>query len=176
MTQLSTLCTWFIIIILELSCQFLVLFSFFLDLVQNVGASYNYCGIQARDFFFFFSERIAKKPICLHSSIVVLFLKHVLYSMQWFFSIRIKFKIYSSIRFVRFVSTPEVLERVNTIETEMLQIDEAIAIQSSENPGLNTVSVCLDQILIFFISKKESSPFLLFVAGRRSSVKIQRKH
>lgn len=127
-------------------------------------------------FFFFLPERIAKKPICLHSSIVVLFLKHVLYSMQWFFSIRIKFKIYSSIRFVRFVSTPEVLERVNTIESEMLQIDEAIAIQSSENPGLNTVSVWLDQILIFFISKKESSPFLLFVAGRRSSVKIQRKH
>ncbi|XP_068654788.1 COP1-interacting protein 7 [Aristolochia californica] len=41
-------------------------------------------------------------------------------------------------RFVRFVSTPEVLERVNTIESEILQIDDAIAIQSNENLGLNT--------------------------------------
>lgn len=35
-------------------------------------------------------------------------------------------------RFVRFVSTPEVLERVDTIETEIIQIEEAIAIQCSE--------------------------------------------
>ncbi|XP_058101569.1 COP1-interacting protein 7-like isoform X2 [Magnolia sinica] len=42
-------------------------------------------------------------------------------------------------RFVRFVSTPEVLERVNTIESEILQIDEAIASQSVDNPGLSTV-------------------------------------
>ncbi|KAG9445712.1 hypothetical protein H6P81_011840 [Aristolochia fimbriata] len=41
-------------------------------------------------------------------------------------------------RFVRFVSTPEVLERVNTIESEILQIDDAIAIQANENLGLNT--------------------------------------
>ncbi|KAF5197157.1 Cop1-interacting protein [Thalictrum thalictroides] len=41
-------------------------------------------------------------------------------------------------RFVRFVSTPEVLERVNTIESEILQIEESIAIQSSENMGLST--------------------------------------
>jgi len=32
-------------------------------------------------------------------------------------------------RFVRFVSTPEVLERVNTIETEIIQIEEAINVQ-----------------------------------------------
>ncbi|KAJ4967882.1 hypothetical protein NE237_014583 [Protea cynaroides] len=42
-------------------------------------------------------------------------------------------------RFVRFVSTPEVLERVKTIESEILQIEEAIAIQSNENLGLSTV-------------------------------------
>ncbi|XP_068666300.1 COP1-interacting protein 7-like [Aristolochia californica] len=41
-------------------------------------------------------------------------------------------------RFMRFVSTPEVLERVNTIESEIIQIDDAIAIQSNENLGLNT--------------------------------------
>ncbi|XP_057834904.1 COP1-interacting protein 7 [Cryptomeria japonica] len=35
-------------------------------------------------------------------------------------------------RFVRFVSTPEVLERVDTIETEIIQIEEAIAIQCSD--------------------------------------------
>lgn len=36
-------------------------------------------------------------------------------------------------RFVRFVSTPEILERVYTIETAILQIDEAIAMQSSND-------------------------------------------
>ncbi|XP_043710539.1 COP1-interacting protein 7-like [Telopea speciosissima] len=42
-------------------------------------------------------------------------------------------------RFVRFVSNPEVLERVNTIESEILQIEEAIAIQGNENLELSTV-------------------------------------
>ncbi|XP_057957924.1 COP1-interacting protein 7 [Malania oleifera] len=42
-------------------------------------------------------------------------------------------------RFVRFVSTPEVLERVYTIESEILQIQEAIAIQSNCDIGLSTV-------------------------------------
>ncbi|XP_044487155.1 COP1-interacting protein 7-like [Mangifera indica] len=42
-------------------------------------------------------------------------------------------------RFVRFVSTPEVLERVYTIESEILQIEEAIAIQSNNEIGLSTV-------------------------------------
>lgn len=44
------------------------------------------------------------------------------------------------IRFVRFVSTPEILERVDTIESEILQIDEAINIQGNENLYLNPVS------------------------------------
>ncbi|KAL5851777.1 hypothetical protein ACOSQ3_006895 [Xanthoceras sorbifolium] len=42
-------------------------------------------------------------------------------------------------RFVRFVSTPEVLERVYTIESEILQIEEAIANQNNNEIGLSTV-------------------------------------
>ncbi|KAI8005209.1 COP1-interacting protein 7 [Camellia lanceoleosa] len=42
-------------------------------------------------------------------------------------------------RFVRFVSTPEILERVYTIESEMLQIEEAIVIQGNDDMGLSTV-------------------------------------
>ncbi|KAK6161264.1 hypothetical protein DH2020_004645 [Rehmannia glutinosa] len=42
-------------------------------------------------------------------------------------------------RFVRFVNTPEILERVYTIETEILQIEEAIAMQSSNNIGQSIV-------------------------------------
>ncbi|KAF7076614.1 hypothetical protein CFC21_081240 [Triticum aestivum] len=41
-------------------------------------------------------------------------------------------------RFVRFVSTPEVLERVTTIESEILQLEDAIAVQSNENLGLKS--------------------------------------
>ncbi|KAE8734144.1 COP1-interacting protein-related, putative isoform 3 [Hibiscus syriacus] len=41
-------------------------------------------------------------------------------------------------RFVRFVNTPEILERVYTVESEILQIEEAIAIQSNNNIGLST--------------------------------------
>ncbi|KAK2973875.1 hypothetical protein RJ640_013929 [Escallonia rubra] len=40
-------------------------------------------------------------------------------------------------RFVRFVSTPEILERVYTIESEILQIEEAIAIQANNEIGLS---------------------------------------
>ncbi|KAG8080741.1 hypothetical protein GUJ93_ZPchr0007g3592 [Zizania palustris] len=42
-------------------------------------------------------------------------------------------------RFVRFVSTPEVLERVTTIESEILQLEDAISIQSNDNLGLRSV-------------------------------------
>ncbi|TVU44266.1 hypothetical protein EJB05_03702 [Eragrostis curvula] len=42
-------------------------------------------------------------------------------------------------RFVRFVSTPEVLERVTTIESEILQIQDAIAVQGNDNLGLKSV-------------------------------------
>ncbi|KAL9264350.1 COP1-interacting protein 7-like protein [Drosera capensis] len=38
-------------------------------------------------------------------------------------------------RFVRFVSTPEILERVYTIESEILQIQEAISFQNSNTAG-----------------------------------------
>ncbi|XP_062187337.1 COP1-interacting protein 7-like [Phragmites australis] len=42
-------------------------------------------------------------------------------------------------RFVRFVSTPEVLERVTTLESEILQLEDAIAIQGNDNLGLRSV-------------------------------------
>ncbi|KAE8667989.1 COP1-interacting protein-related, putative isoform 3 [Hibiscus syriacus] len=42
-------------------------------------------------------------------------------------------------RFVRFVSTPDILERVYTVESEILQIEEAIAIQSNNTIGLSAV-------------------------------------
>ncbi|XP_022138344.1 uncharacterized protein LOC111009543 isoform X3 [Momordica charantia] len=42
-------------------------------------------------------------------------------------------------RFVRFVSTPEILERVYTIESEILQIEEAIIIQGNNDMGPNVV-------------------------------------
>jgi len=48
-------------------------------------------------------------------------------------------------RFVRFVSTPEVLERVTTIESDILQIEDAIAVQGNDCLGLRSVSrhLCL---------------------------------
>ncbi|XP_014514245.1 COP1-interacting protein 7 isoform X1 [Vigna radiata var. radiata] len=42
-------------------------------------------------------------------------------------------------RFVRFVSTPEILERVYTIESEIAQIEEAIAIQGNNSVGMSFV-------------------------------------
>ena len=38
------------------------------------------------------------------------------------------------------MSTPEILERVYTVESEILQIEEAIAIQSNNSIGLSAVS------------------------------------
>ncbi|XP_061361308.1 COP1-interacting protein 7-like [Gastrolobium bilobum] len=42
-------------------------------------------------------------------------------------------------RFVRFVSTPEILERAYTIESEILQIEEAIAIQENSSIGISAL-------------------------------------
>lgn len=42
-------------------------------------------------------------------------------------------------RFVRFVSTPEILERVYTIESEIEQIEKAIAIQCNNDTRTNTI-------------------------------------
>ncbi|XP_047315015.1 COP1-interacting protein 7-like [Impatiens glandulifera] len=42
-------------------------------------------------------------------------------------------------RFVRFVSTPDILERVYTIESEMLQIEESIVIQRNNDAVINNV-------------------------------------
>ncbi|RRT40376.1 hypothetical protein B296_00058564 [Ensete ventricosum] len=51
-------------------------------------------------------------------------------------------------RFVRFVSTPEVIERVSTIESEILQIENAIAIQGNDNLGLTTVCIHLSHFCV----------------------------
>jgi len=37
------------------------------------------------------------------------------------------------------VSTPEILERVYTVESEILQIEEAILIQGNNSLGISTV-------------------------------------
>ncbi|GFP83376.1 hypothetical protein PHJA_000481000 [Phtheirospermum japonicum] len=50
-------------------------------------------------------------------------------------------------RFVRFVSTPEILERVCTIETEILHIEEAMAMQSSNDIGQSIVEDYQDKPL-----------------------------
>lgn len=42
-------------------------------------------------------------------------------------------------RFVRFVSTPEILERVYTIESEIIQIEKAISIQVNNETGVHSV-------------------------------------
>lgn len=60
-------------------------------------------------------------------------------------------------RFVRFVSTPEVLERVTTVEAEMLQLEDAIAVQTNENLALRSaeghngklVDVGVEGVLLF---------------------------
>ncbi|CAH2080473.1 unnamed protein product, partial [Thlaspi arvense] len=51
-------------------------------------------------------------------------------------------------RFVRFVSTPEILERVYTLESEILQIEEAIAIQGNEM-GPSAVSVIKEKFQVW---------------------------
>uniref|UniRef100_A0A0E0KLX3 COP1-interacting protein 7 n=1 Tax=Oryza punctata TaxID=4537 RepID=A0A0E0KLX3_ORYPU len=50
-------------------------------------------------------------------------------------------------RFVRFVSTPEVLERVTTIESEILQIEDAITLQGGDNLGLRSVEDYNDKLV-----------------------------
>ncbi|XAR48953.1 hypothetical protein NMG60_11031948 [Bertholletia excelsa] len=45
-------------------------------------------------------------------------------------------------RFVRFVSTPDILERVYIIESEISQIDKAIALQGKNDVGLGSVEAC----------------------------------
>jgi len=53
-------------------------------------------------------------------------------------------------RFVRFVNTPEILERVYTTESEILQIEEAIAIQGNNSMGISTVSKYQDSSIIVY--------------------------
>ncbi|XVE65818.1 hypothetical protein DITRI_Ditri08aG0029800 [Diplodiscus trichospermus] len=60
-------------------------------------------------------------------------------------------------RFVRFVSTPEILERVYTVESEILQIEEAIAIPSNNNIGLSAVSKTFWSSIICSTGKPDSN-------------------
>ena len=46
------------------------------------------------------------------------------------------------------MSTPEILERVYSVESEILQIEDAIAIQSNNNIGLNAVSKIFGSCII----------------------------
>ncbi|XP_076894934.1 uncharacterized protein LOC143547380 [Bidens hawaiensis] len=55
--------------------------------------------------------------------------------------------------FVRFVSTPDILERVYTIESEILQIQEAIAIQGNHN-----ISIKQDQYVKPVASNEDNKP------------------
>ena len=83
-------------------------------------------------------------------------------------------------RFVRFVSTPEVLERVYTLESEIQQIEEAIAIQGNSETALSAVSIIIHarRTLISIPScfHKCSVSLLFVMAGRRQSGKTDGKH
>ncbi len=45
------------------------------------------------------------------------------------------------LRFVRFVSTPEVLEHVSTVETELTQLEETISMQANESSQVKDLVV-----------------------------------
>jgi hypothetical protein len=80
--------------------------------------------------------------------------------------LHVRVKCYDFYRFVRFVSTPEVLERVYTTESEILQIEEAIAIQGNNDMGLSTVSKFyqLSIILVSYCQRKVNVS--CFLCGR----------
>lgn len=81
-------------------------------------------------------------------------------------------------RFVRFVNTPEILERVYTTESEILQIEEAIAIQGNNSIGIGTVSKYLN-LTAFLNSTTTIKLFILLstvpVGGRKPN-KTSGKH
>lgn len=78
-------------------------------------------------------------------------------------------------RFVRFVSTPEVLERVTTIESEILQLEDAISIQSNDNLGLRSVSRRLSVMSWFLLFAERWHILVCYLEGRRSWRKIDWK-
>ena len=96
--------------------------------------------------------------------------------MNLTFTLMLQTDMFCPYRFVRFVSTPEILERVYTLESEILQIEEAIAIQSNNDIGLNMVSKTLKKGII-----KKSDPITEYelpfgFTGRRSSSKTCGAH
>ncbi|XP_010523166.1 PREDICTED: uncharacterized protein LOC104801554 [Tarenaya hassleriana] len=73
-------------------------------------------------------------------------------------------------RFVRFVSTPEVLERVYTIETEIVQIKEAIGIQNNSDMALTVVE---DKLQVKKAESMEGSRPLLESSEEKAIVLYQ---
>ncbi|CAA0818223.1 COP1-interacting protein-related [Striga hermonthica] len=63
-------------------------------------------------------------------------------------------------RFVRFVSTPEVLERVYTIENEIIQIEEGITLQRSSGKAL-PVSNEEKAIVLYTVTRQSVCSFLI---------------
>lgn len=61
-------------------------------------------------------------------------------------------------RFVRFVSNPEILERVYTIESEILQIEEAIALQGNNDSGQGPVSIFFIFRMSYVIDSQDVNP------------------
>ncbi|KAL6189443.1 hypothetical protein ACLB2K_040832 [Fragaria x ananassa] len=76
-------------------------------------------------------------------------------------------------RFVRFVSTPEVLERVYSLESEILQIEEAITIQGNHDTGYNPVEENHEKPLDIIegnrpiLDSNEEKAIVLYEAGAR---------
>lgn len=64
------------------------------------------------------------------------------------------------------MSTPEVLERVYTLESEIIQIEEAIVIQGNSDMGLNTVSEFYQLSIILMSCYERKVHFSRFLHGR----------
>jgi len=84
--------------------------------------------------------------------------------------------LFCSYRFVRFVSTPEVLERVYYLESEILQIEKGIAIQSNNDTGLSSVSKIVKHLMMQSQSLEFNFGCPFLSTGRRSSSKTCRAH
>ncbi|CAM6027507.1 unnamed protein product [Sphagnum balticum] len=75
-------------------------------------------------------------------------------------------------RFVRFVSTPELLERISTVEWELSQIEEAISLQTSD-PSSNLVNILRFLTLAhLFTGTRTSLPLVLDKPGISPPLKV----
>lgn len=87
-------------------------------------------------------------------------------------------KVFSSfvhVRFVRFVSTPEVIERVYTLETEIIQIKEAIGIQNNCETALTVVSILgIFGYFVWFMVRTQKC-LMLYCINRWEMISEQKK-